>query len=252
MHDSIIEQKALQVHLRLPLELAIHLLNVKRQRLTQMETDFGVQISITPDLQLGPEEIPEMEIKIKEQNGEETRTSVPISAADMRDEKPAMKKGRRNKESDSNDYSDSDTKIKENKIIEDQVDTVIKNDLKSKNVSFRGNSRKEHKSVKTNLDKKLQKNKEETSTSEQKIISNSENFKNNNLIEENTDSNEASNGFLYMSVHEPVAKQDSVENKSSDKGYRLGENNKLEKSIYSSVHTHGANYSEKETSIDSE
>ena len=81
IHDSVIDQKVLQVHLRLPLELATHLLNVKRQRLTQMETDFGVQISITPDLKLGAEEIPEMEITIKEQNGEEKRTSVPISAA---------------------------------------------------------------------------------------------------------------------------------------------------------------------------
>ena len=113
MHDSIIEKKVLQVHLRLPLELAIHLLNVKRQRLTQMETDFGVQISITPDLQLGPEEIPEMEIKIKEQNGEESRTSVPISAADMRDERPAMKKGRRKKNLIKMITSDSDTEIKE-------------------------------------------------------------------------------------------------------------------------------------------
>ena len=32
----------------------------------------------------------------------------------------------------------------------------------------------------------------------------------------------------------------------------LGENNKLEKSIYSSVHTHGENYSGKEISIDSD
>ena len=252
MHDSIIEQKVLQVHLRLPLELAIHLLNVKRQRLTQMETDFGVQISITPDLQLGPEEIPEMEIKTKEQNGEETRTSVPISAADMRDEKSTMKKGRRKKESDSIDYSDSDPKIKENKIIEDQVDTAKNNDLKSKTDSFKGNSRKEHKSVKTNNDKKLQKDQEETNTSEQKIISNIENFKKNILNEKKSDSNEVSNGFLYMSVHEPVAKQDSVGNKSSDKEYPLEENNKLENSIYSSVHTHGANYSEKEISIDSD
>ncbi len=249
MHDSIIEQKVLQVHLRLPLELAIHLLNVKRQRLTQMETDFGVQISITPDQQLGPEEIPEMEIKIKEQNGEETRTSVPISAADIRDESPAMKKGRRKKGSDNNDYIDSDTEIKENNIIEDQVHTTVKTDLKSKNDSFRENSRKEHKSVKTNQDKKLQKDQEEKITSEQKIISDREEFKNNNLIEKNSDSNEVTNEFLYTSVHEPVAKYDSVGNKSSDKEYHLGENNKLEKSIYSNVHTHGANYSGKEISI---
>ena len=39
IHDSAIEKKVLQVHIRLPLELATHLLNVKRQRLTQMEMD---------------------------------------------------------------------------------------------------------------------------------------------------------------------------------------------------------------------
>ena len=78
IHDSVIDQKVLQVHLRLPLELATHLLNVKRQRLTQIETEFDVQISMTPDLQLSAEEIPEMEITIKEQNGEEKRTSVSL------------------------------------------------------------------------------------------------------------------------------------------------------------------------------
>ncbi len=252
IHDSMIEQKVLQVHLRLPLELAIHLLNVKRQRLTQMETDFGVQISITPDLQLGPEEIPEMEIKIKEHNGEETRTSVPISAADIRDERPAMKKGRRKKESDNNDYSDSDTEIKENKFIEEQVDTTEKTDLKSNTEAFKGNSRKENKSAKTNLDKKLKKDQEKKGISKQKIKSDNEKIKKNNLIEKKPDSNEVSNEFLYMSVHEPLAKQDSVFDKSSDKEYTHGGNNELEKSVYSSVHTHGANYSKKEIGIDSD
>ena len=98
IHDSAVEQKVLQVHIRLPLEIASHLLNVKRQRLTQMEMDYGIRISITPDTSLGSEEIPEMEVTLREQDGGETRTSVPISASDMRDEKPGEKKGRRKKE----------------------------------------------------------------------------------------------------------------------------------------------------------
>ena len=98
IHDSAVEQKVLQVHIRLPLEIASHLLNVKRQRLTQMEMDYGIRISITPDTSLGSEEIPEMEVTLREQDGGETRTSVPISASDMRDEKPGGKKGRRIKE----------------------------------------------------------------------------------------------------------------------------------------------------------
>jgi len=39
-----------------------------------------------------------MEVTLREQDGEETRTSVPISASDMRDEKPGGKKGRQKKE----------------------------------------------------------------------------------------------------------------------------------------------------------
>ena len=106
IHDSVIEQKVLQVHIRLPLELATHLLNVKRQRLTQIEMDYGISISITPDTFLGPEEIPEMEVTLRGQGGGETRTSVPISASDMRDEKPA-RKGRSKKEVAKKDISDT-------------------------------------------------------------------------------------------------------------------------------------------------
>ena len=106
IHDSAVEQKVLQVHIRLPLEIASHLLNVKRQRLTQMEMDYGIRISITPDTSLGSEEIPEMEVTLREQDGGETRTSVPISASDMRDEKPGGKKGRQKKEVAKKDSAD--------------------------------------------------------------------------------------------------------------------------------------------------
>ena len=242
IHDSVSDQKVLQVHLRLPLELATHLLNVKRQRLTQMETDFGVQISITPDLQLGAEEIPEMEITIKEQNGEEMRTSVPISAADMRDEKPARKKGRSKKETDKNDLALSEPEIPDKKIIEEQVNAVEETDLKSKTEVVKNKSGKDQKTRKTNLDKKLKNVQEKTGTSKQGIISDSEENKNNNQIGKKPASTEVSNGVLYMSVHEPLSKHDSKEKKSLDTEYSLGENKKSKNSIYSSVHLHSGNH----------
>jgi len=253
IHDSIIEEKVLQVHLNLPLELAIHILNVKRPRLTQMETDFGVQISITPDLQLGPEEIPEMEITIKEQNGEEKRTSVPISAADILDEKPVKNKGRRKKENDKTHTTVSDTEIKNNKIIEERVDVIEETDLKSKTKEFSEKSVKDQNTCKTNLDNKLQNDQEETGTSEQKIISDSEENKKTNLTENITASNEISNGVLFKSVHEPLVKiHDSESDKSSDEEYPLEENSKLEKSMYSSVHMDKDTYYGNEISKDSD
>ena len=252
IHDSIIEQKVLQVHLRLPLELATLLLNVKRQRLTQMEIDFGVQISITPDLQLGAEEIPEMEITIKEQNGEENRTSVPISAADMRDEKPARKKGRRKKETDRNDITLSDPGIPDNKTGEEQVNAAEEADLKSKTEVVENKSGKAQKAGKTNLNKKFQNKQEKTETSEQEKISDSEKHKKINLIEKKPASTEVSDGVLFMSVHESLTKHDSKENKTSDTEHSLGENSKSETSMYSSVHLHGTTYSENIISKDSD
>ncbi len=111
IHDSAIEQKVMQVHIRLPLKLATHLLNVKRQRITQMEMDYGIRISITPDNLLGVEEIPEMEVTLKGQGGGETRTSVPISASDMRDDKPGRKKGRAKKEQDKKESDKKDDSV---------------------------------------------------------------------------------------------------------------------------------------------
>tara|TARA_B100002049_G_scaffold30372_1_gene19970 strand:+ start:159 stop:1250 length:1092 start_codon:yes stop_codon:yes gene_type:complete len=217
-----------------------------------MEIDFGVQISITPDLQLGAEEIPEMEITIKEQNGEENRTSVPISAADMRDEKPARKKGRRKKETDKNDITLSDPGIPENKTGEEQVNAAEEADLKSKTEVVENKSGKAQKAGKTNLNKKFQNKQEKTETSEQEKISDSEKHKKINLIEKKPASTEVSDGVLFMSVHESLAKHDSKENKTSDTEHSLGENSKSETSMYSSVHLHGTTYSENIISKDSD
>jgi len=217
-----------------------------------METDFGVQISITPDLQLGAEEIPEMEITIKEQNGEEKRTSVPISAADIRDEKPARKKSRSKKETDKNDPELSEPEIPDNKIIEEQENSVEEADLKSKTEVVENKSGKNQKTGKTNLDKKFKNVQKKTGTSKQEKISDSEENKKIKKIEEKPASTEVSNGVLYMSVHEPLAKHDSKVNNSSDTEYSLVENRESEKSIYSSVHLNGVNYTENNISKNSD
>jgi len=130
IHDSAVEQKVLQIHIRLPLEIASHLLNVKRQRLTQMEMDYGIRISITPDTSLGSEEIPEMEVTLREQDGGETRTSVPISASDMRDEKPGGKKGRQKKEVAKKDSETAATGSLGMKDKEKQSKQISNNTLK--------------------------------------------------------------------------------------------------------------------------
>ena len=138
IHDSAVEQKVLQVHIRLPLEIASHLLNVKRQRLTQMEMDYGIRISITPDTSLGSEEIPEMEVTLREQDGGETRTSVPISASDMRDEKPGGKKGRQKKEVAKKDSATAAPGSLEMKNKEKQS-KQISNDTSKQSFKSKGN-----------------------------------------------------------------------------------------------------------------
>ncbi len=236
IHDSVTDQKVLQVHLKLPLELSVHLLNVKRQRLTQMETDFGVQISITPDLQLGAEEIPEMEITIKEHNGEEKRTSVPISAANMRDEKPIRKKGRSKKETDSNDIVLSEHEMLDKKNVKDKVNKLVESDLNSKTETIGDKSEKEQKSRGNNLDKKLKDKQHDTSRDEEDNISDIEVNNKDTLTENQNVSNDVSDGVIYMSVHEPLAKNDSEENKSSDNEDSFRENTKFDESMFSSVH----------------
>jgi len=217
-----------------------------------METDFGVQISITPDLQLGAEEIPEMEISIKEQNGEEKQTSVPISAADIRDEKPAMKKRRSEKDPDKNDTALSEPEIPDKKIIGQQVNAVEEADLKSKIEVVDNKSGKGQKTEKINLDEKIQNEQEKTGTSKQEIMSDSEETKKNIQIENKSSSTEVPNGGLYFSVHEPLTKHDSKGNNSSDTDYSLGENTRSKKSIFSSVHLHGENYTENNVSKNSD
>ncbi|MBS1254650.1 MAG: Ribonuclease E [Deltaproteobacteria bacterium] len=244
IHDSVIEQKVLQVHIRLPLKLATHLLNVKRQRLTQMELDYGVRISITPDLQLDAEEIPEMEVTIKEQDGEEQRTSVPISAADMRDEKPARKKGRKKKEAAKSDTKIIQTEIPDDTKIEEPVNETEEIDLKSSTKANDKKSDKDAKARKTSPDKNSDDTKKKADSDvPEKINKTKENIK-KKTIEEKPAAKENSEGVLFMSVHEPLSKQDSKDIEKSEKDQSFEKNSKSETSMYSSVHLEDISNSE--------
>ena len=104
-----------------------------------MELDYGIRISITPDTSLGSEEIPEMEVTLREQDGEETRTSVPISASDMRDEIPGGKKGRQKKEVAKKDGATAEPSSLEMKNKEKQS-KQISNDTSKQSSIFKSKS----------------------------------------------------------------------------------------------------------------
>jgi len=204
IHDSAVEQKVLQIHIRLPLEIASHLLNVKRQRLTQMEMDYGIRISITPDTSLGSEEIPEMEVTLREQDGGETRTSVPISASDMRDEKPGGKKGRQKKEVAKKDSETAATGSLGMKNKEKQS-KQISNDTSKPSSKSKGKSlgtdtslTKEHPDSGSEVEKD---NEKLTATEKQRTLEVETKQK---AVVKNQETKEKTDVELFTSVHEPL------------------------------------------------
>ena len=214
IHDSAIEQKVLQVHIRLPLELATHLLNVKRQRLTQMEMDYGISISITPDTLLGPEEIPEMEVTLRGQGGGETRTSVPISASDMRDEKPA-RKGRSKKEVANKDISVATQSDLEQKKEEEQSK---KTDGDASKSLTKGKDTKSGKSlnVKQELPDSDSADKKETDEpTVQKKQKTPKIDKKKKINFEKPETKEKTNVLLFESKHEPTKDKNAHKSKKS-------------------------------------
>ena len=214
IHDSAIEQKVLQVHIRLPLELATHLLNVKRQRLTQMEMDYGISISITPDTLLGPEEIPEMEVTLRGQGGGETRTSVPISASDMRDEKPA-RKGRSKKEVANKDISVATQSDLEQKKEEEQSK---KTDGDASKSLTKGKDTKSGKSlnVKQELPDSDSADKKETEEpTVQKKQKTPKIDKKKKINFDKPETKEKTNVLLFESKHEPTKAKDAHKSKKS-------------------------------------
>ncbi len=243
IHDSAIEQKVMQVHIRLPLKLATHLLNVKRQRITQMEMDYGIRISITPDTLLGVEEIPEMEVTLKGQGGGKTRTSVPISASDMRDDKPGRKKGRAKKEQDKKEFDKKDDSVtvksspdkktadEQTKSTETPPKTLSKNEvLKSaKETSLKTELPDTTAEAKKGTEESSVRDPQKTVETDKKLAE---------ISKPSIDKAEKAEEtvVLFKSSHEPVKKQSAPKNKISTPE-KLAEN-KEESTVttYKSVH----------------
>ncbi len=236
IHDSAVEQKVLQVHIRLPLEIASHLLNVKRQRLTQMEMDYGIRISITPDTSLGSEEIPEMEVTLREQDGEETRTSVPISASDMRDEKPGGKKGRQKKEVAKKDSATSAAGSLEMKNEEKQS-KQISNDTSKPSSKSKG----KRAGTDTSLTQEhpdsgsvVEKDNDKLTATEKKRTPEVE--KKQKTVDKKQETKEKTDVGLFKSVHESLEVKDTPNGKNSSQKGIVEENNDPEVSTFRSVH----------------
>jgi len=236
IHDSAVEQKVLQVHIRLPLEIASHLLNVKRQRLTQMEMDYGIRISITPDTSLGSEEIPEMEVTLREQDGGETRTSVPISASDMRDEKPGGKKGRQKKEVAKKDSETAATGSLEMKNKEKQSKQISNNTSKPSSKS-KGKSlgtdtslTQEHPNSGSEFEKD---NDKLTATEKQRTPEVETKQK---AVVKKQEAKEKTDVELFMSVHEPLEVKVSPIDKKSPQKQIVVKKREPETPTFKSVH----------------
>ncbi|MED5483533.1 MAG: Rne/Rng family ribonuclease [SAR324 cluster bacterium] len=243
IHDSAIEQKVMQVHIRLPLKLATHLLNVKRQRITQMEMDYGIRISITPDTLLGVEEIPEMEVTLKGQGGGKTRTSVPISASDMRDDKPGRKKGRAKKEQDKKEFDKKDDSVTvksspEKKTADEQIKstetpqkTLPKNEVikSAKETSLKTELPDTTAEAKKGTEESSVRDPQKTAETDKKLAEISKPSIDKAIKAEET-------VVLFKSSHEPVKKQPAPKNKISTPE-KLTEN-KEERIVttYTSVH----------------
>ena len=243
IHDSAIEQKVMQVHIRLPLKLATHLLNVKRQRITQMEMDYGIRISITPDTLLGVEEIPEMEVTLKGQGGGKTRTSVPISASDMRDDKPGRKKGRAKKEQDKKEFDKKDDSVtvksspekktadKQIKSTETPQKTLPKNEVikSAKETSLKTELPDTTAEAKKGTEESSVRDPQKTAETDKKLAEISKPSIDKAIKAEET-------VVLFKSSHEPVKKQPAPKNKISTPE-KLTEN-KEERTVitYTSVH----------------
>ena len=236
IHDSAVEKKVLQVHIRLPLEISSHLLNVKRQRLTQMEMDFGIRISITPDTSLSAEEIPEMEVALREQDGGETRASVLISASDMRDENIDVKKRKGNNDVD---------KIDKTSLVPDSMEMGIEEkqtkQIKNKNPKLSSQSKiksplskSSSKQDQNDLDSILEKNNDELTATEKQETPEVE--KKEKTVIKKQDSKENINVELFKSVHEPLEVDDAHNEKESGQEKVVDEETVSEVSTFRSFH----------------
>jgi len=202
IHDVAITEKLLNVRITLPLELSYHLLNNKRQRLTQMEIDYGIRIYISPDAQLSSQEIPEMEITFKEQGSLENQKSIPISNLKIRDEKRKPKKDKIKKVDNKVPSIDSEnTTTDENLEKEISQERIVKNKK----------TLKKNKDEKTNegKNKNGEINKPNTIENKGKRKPKNNDIKEGKKLEKNKQEtqdklNEGQSGTIFMSTHEAV------------------------------------------------
>ena len=249
IHDSAVEQKVLQIHIRLPLEIASHLLNVKRQRLTQMEMDYGIRISITPDTSLGSEEIPEMEVTLREQDGGETRTSVPISASDMRDEKPGRKRVSQKKEVAKKDNATVASGSLEMKNEEKQS-KQISNDTSKPSSKSKGKSIGTDNSLtQKHLDSGsvVEKDNDKLTATEKQRTPEVE--KRQKAVVKKQETKEKTDAGLFKSVHESLEVKDTPNGKEANQKQIVEKNNAPEVSTFRSVHLDENLNSAKKTKI---
>ncbi|MBT4629502.1 MAG: Rne/Rng family ribonuclease [Deltaproteobacteria bacterium] len=249
IHDSAVEQKVLQIHIRLPLEIASHLLNVKRQRLTQMEMDYGIRISITPDTSLASEEIPEMEVTLREQDGGETRTSVPISASDMRDEKPGRKRVSQKKEVAKKDNATVASGSLEMKNEEKQS-KQISNDTSKPSSKSKGKSIGTDNSLtQKHLDSGsvVEKDNDKLTATEKQRTPEVE--KRQKAVVKKQETKEKTDAGLFKSVHESLEVKDTPNGKEANQKQIVEKNNAPEVSTFRSVHLDENLNSAKKTKI---
>lgn len=92
IQDLAVDYRLHSVKLRLPLELATHLLNQSRRKLNQIEVDYELSIQVLPDFSLTLELLPEMEIVLLDDEQEEERRTLPVLETD---EEPTTGRRRR-------------------------------------------------------------------------------------------------------------------------------------------------------------
>ena len=90
--DLAVDYRLHSVKLRLPLELATHLLNQSRRKLNQIEADYELSVQVLPDFSLSLESFPEMEIVLLDDEQEEERRTLPVLETD---EEPTTGRRRR-------------------------------------------------------------------------------------------------------------------------------------------------------------
>ena len=92
IQDLAVDYRLHSVKLRLSLELATHLLNQSRRKLSQIEVDYELSVQVLPDFSLSMESLPEMEIVLLDEEQEEERRTLPILETD---EEPTTGRRRR-------------------------------------------------------------------------------------------------------------------------------------------------------------